>query len=151
MTRHPRIPALLAIALATLLGVGIFAATGQFRKTDLAHASLPELEKKIVGTTDGRVWLAYGDKLTELNRSDAAVKAYQHALDLQPDLPDARLKLGLALAHSNKDAFFDYVSRLTTNYPKLAVDLLKHPDLNPLHPDPRWNPALTAAQAQAVD
>ncbi len=144
----------MAIGLTLLLGLVIFAATGQFRSTDLAHASLQELEKKIVGTTDGRVWAAYGDKLREMGRFANAAKAYQRAVDLKPDLLDARLNQGLALGQSNADAFFDYVTRLSMNYPKVAVNLMARPELSgikALTSDPRWELTKTAAQAQAVD
>jgi tetratricopeptide (TPR) repeat protein len=154
MTQHARIPAIVAISLTALVGLGIFAATGQFRSTDLAHASLQDLEKKIVGSADGRVWLAYGDKLRERGQFDNAVKAYARAVDLQPDLVDARLNLGVALGQSKPDAFFDYVSRLATNYPKVAVNLMERPELGAiktLTADPRWELTRTAAQAQAVD
>ncbi len=154
MTQHPRIPAIVAIGLTALVGLAIFAATGHFRTTDLSHASLADLEKKIVGTADGRIWLAYGDKLRQAGRLDSAAKAYQRAADLQPDLIDARLKQGLALGQSNPDAFFDYVSRLSMNYPKVAVNLMDRPELaalKSLTSDPRWEITRTAAQAQAVD
>ncbi len=151
MTRHARNPATAAIVATALLGLGLFAATGQFRKTDLAHASLEELETKIVGSTDGRVWAAYGDKLREMDRFESAAKAYQRALELQPDLTDARLRQGLSLGQSNADAFFNYVGRLSMNYPKLAVNLMDRPELSALHADARWEPAALAALAQAVD
>ena len=152
MTRHARIPAIVAIGLTVLFGLGIFAATGQFRHTDLAHASLQELESKIVGSTDGRVWMAYGDKLSEAGKFDAAAKAYQRSLELKPDLLDARLKRGMALGQSaNANAFFDYVGRLSISYPKLAVDLMARPEVSPMRADLRWEPAQTAAQSQAVD
>jgi hypothetical protein len=154
MTQHPRIPAIVAIGLTALVGLAIFAATGQFRTTDLSHASLSDLEKKIVGATDGRIWLAYGDKLREMGRLPNAAQAYQRAVELQPDLIDARLKQGLALGQTHPDAFFDYVSRLSINYPKVAVNLMDRPELTALKTltaDPRWELAKTAAQAQAVD
>ena len=151
MTQHARIPAIAAIVLTALAGLGLFAATGQFRKADLAHASLEVLEKQAVGSEDGRVWLAYGDKLRELNQFTNSAKAYQRALELQPDLTDARLKQGLSLGQDSADAFFDYVGRLSMSYPKVAVDLLDRPELRALHADPRWEPAVSGAQAQAVD
>jgi tetratricopeptide (TPR) repeat protein len=151
MTRYARKPALVAMGVTALLGLGLFAATGQFRKTDLSHATLEELEKKIVGSTDGRIWVAYGDKLREKDRFENAAKAYQRALELQPDLADARLKQGLTLGQYSKDAFFDYVGRLVISYPKLAVNLMARPELSALHADPRWEPAAAAAMAQAVD
>lgn len=114
--------------------------------------SLPELEKKIVGSHDGGVWLAYGNTLRDLGRFDSAAKAYQRALDFQPELVDARLGLGISLGQcNNKDPFFDYAARLSASYPKLAVDLLGRPELHPLHGDARWDPIYTAAKAQAVD
>ncbi len=154
MVQHPRIPAIVAIGLTALGGLGFFAASGQFRTTDLAHASLSDLERKIVGSTDGRIWLAYGDKWRALGRFDNAAKAYQRAVELQPDLIDARMKQGLALGQSNPDAFFEYVSRLSMNYPKVAVNLMERPELGAiktLTSDPRWELAKTGAQAQAVD
>ena len=151
MTQHARIPAIAAIILTALAGLGLLAATGQFHKTDLAHASLEELEKQALSSTDGRVWLAYGDKLCERDQFASSAKAYQRALELQPDLTDARLKQGLSLGQYNADAFFDYVARLSMSYPKVAVDLLDRPELRALHADARWEPAVSGAQAQAVD
>jgi len=151
MTTHERIPAIAAIVLTALAGLGLLAATGQFHRTDLAHASLEELEKQAAGSEDGRVWLAYGDKLREMEQFASSAKAYQRALELQPDLTDARLKEGLALGQSSADAFFDYVAKLSMSYPKVAVNLLERPELRALHADARWEPAATGAQAQAVD
>jgi tetratricopeptide (TPR) repeat protein len=140
------------MGLTALLGLGIFAATGQFRTTDLGHASLEDLEKRIVGSTDGRVWMAYGDKLRQTDKFEAAAKAYERALELQPDLNDARLKKGMALGQAaDANAFFAYVAKLSGTYPKLAVDLMARPEVSGMRADPRWDPAQTAAQAQAVD
>ena len=151
MTQHARIPAIAAIVLTALAGLGLFAATGQFRRTDLAHAPVEELEKRAAGSTDGRVWLAYGDKLREMDQFASSVKAYQRALELQPDLTDARLRQVLSLGQSDANAFFDYVAKLSMSYPKVAVDLMDRPELRALHGDPRWEPAASGAQAQAVD
>jgi tetratricopeptide (TPR) repeat protein len=154
MTQHGRIPAIVAIVLTALVGLGVFALTGQFGTTDLAHATLQDLEKRIVGSKEGRVWKAYGDKLREQGRYDAAAKAYHKAVELQPDLMDARLNEGVALGQWNADAFFDYVSQLTMNYPKVAVNLMERPELGAiktLTSDARWEMAKTAAQAQAID
>src|SRR5436305_10957451 len=89
MTTHPRIPALVAMIFTATLGLLVLAATGQFRTTDLSHATLEQLEKKITTSQDGRVWLAYGDRLRETNKPDAAAKAYERAIAYQPDLTDA--------------------------------------------------------------
>jgi tetratricopeptide (TPR) repeat protein len=151
MTRHKRIPALAALLLSAAAGLAILAATGQFKTPDLQHESLDSLEKQIVSTRDGRIWLAYGDKLREAGRPDSAAKAYQRALELQPDLTAARLDWGLALAVFNADGFFDYANRLAADYPKLAVNLLERPELSPLHGDARWEPTFAAAQSQAAD
>ena len=145
---------MVAIGLTALVGLAVFAASGQFRTTDLAHASLADLEKKIVGSTDGRVWAAYGDKLRDLDRFDNAARAYQRAIDLQPDLLDARLYLGVTLGQSNPNAFFEYVARLAMNYPKTAVNLMERPELGAIRAltsDARWELTRTAAQAQVVD
>jgi hypothetical protein len=62
------------------------------------------------------------------------------------------LNEGLALGQSrDADAFFAYYTRLSANYPKLAVDLLERPELAPLRSDVRWEPAASSARAQAVD
>jgi tetratricopeptide (TPR) repeat protein len=154
MTQHARIPAIMAIGLTALVGLGIFAVTGQFRAPDLAHLSLQDLEKEIIGSTDGRVWLAYGDKLREAGQYDIAAKAYQKAVDLQPDLVDARLNQGLVLGQSNPDAFFEYVSQLSMNYPKVAANLMERSELGAikaLTSDPRWELTKSGVHAQAVD
>jgi hypothetical protein len=158
MTRHARIPAFIAMVLTAAVGLAIFAVTGQFRTTDLAHATLADLEKKIVGNQDARVWLAYGDRLREAARYDMAAQAYHRAGELQSELVEARLGEGLALGQaavgksgSAADGFFEYVTRLSGAYPKVAVDLLDRPELRPLHADERWAPAAAGAKAQAVD
>ena len=158
MIRHPRIPAIVGMAATAAIGLGILAATGQFRTTDVAHASLPVLEKKIAdGSKDGRVWLAYGDRLREVTHYDMAVRAYQKALEFMPELREARVGQGLALGQAagggkeKADAFFEYVERLTSLYPKVAMDLLARSELRPLHADVRWAPAVAAANVQGVD
>ena len=152
MTRHRRLPALLAITVTAAAGLGILAGTGQFRTTDLAQASLQDLEKKIIDSQDGHLWLAYADKLLQARQPESAIKAYQRAISYQPDLLDARLNLGLAFgAAKDADAFFDYVGRLCVNYPKLADDLMKRPELTALHGHARWEAAAATARAQAID
>jgi len=164
MTRHNRIPALIAIGATLAIGLGLFALTGQFKKVNAAQASLVQLEKEIQkGTKDGHVWLAYGERLRKAGardpkQFDAASRAYQKALEFAPDLLEARLDLGLALGQKalGKDPkeaspFFEYVSKLSGIYPKIAVDLLSRPELRLLHADERWAPAAAGARAQAVD
>ena len=152
MTRHPRIPAIVALLVTAGAGLGILAATGQFRTTDQSHATLEELEMKIIGSQDGQLWLAYGDKLMAAGQPYVAAKAYERAVLYQGDLADARVNLGLALGQVNDpDAFFDYVGRLCINYPKLADDLMRRPELAPLQGHERWEPTQTTARAQAVD
>lgn len=152
MTQHRRMPALLAMLLSAGLGMGILAATGQFRGTDLAHASLQEIEKKAVGCTDGRVWSAYGDKLREAGRFSSAAKAYRRALEYQPELADARLAEGIALAQAKEaDSFFDYVTQLAMSYPRQAADLMDRAETQPMHADARWEPTSALVQAQSVD
>lgn len=152
MTRHARIPALLAMALSAALGLGILAGTGQFRANDLASASLDSLEKQIVGSTDGTVWQAYGDKLRQSDRFASAAKAYERALEYAPELQGARRHRAIALARSGEaDAFFAYFSRLAMTYPILASSLLDSPDLAPMRTDPRWEPTAASARAQAID
>lgn len=158
MTRYRRIPAFVAIGLTVVAGLGLFAATGQFRSTDLAYATLGELENKAYGSNDARVWLAYGDKLRTAGRFEDSAKAYARAISLQEAegdpraVTEARIKEGMALGQaSNADAFFTYVGRLSMNYPKLAVDLMERPEVSGKRSDPRWEPTRVAAQSQAVD
>ena len=152
MRLYPRLPALVAMVLTAAIGLGLMAGTGQFRTTDLSHATLAELEKQIVHTQDGKVWLAYGDKLLEEHRTDPAMKAFQRAAALQPDLVEARIKMGIAIGQGgNADAFFTYISRLCISYPKVAADLLERPELSSLHTHPKWDEAVVSAKAQAVD
>jgi hypothetical protein len=152
MTRHPRIPAALALLVSGALGFGLLAGTGQFRAKDLASASVEDLEKRIVGSTDGTIWEAYGDKLRAAGRFATASKAYDRALALAPDLPGPRLHRAVALAQAgDADAFFTYFSALSMTHPKLASDLLDRPELAPMRQDPRWSPAAANARAQAID
>jgi tetratricopeptide (TPR) repeat protein len=152
MTRHARIPAMIAIALSATLGLGILAGTGQFRAKEAAGASLEELEKRIVGSRDGAVWEAYGDKLRASGRFASAAKAYERALEFQPDLTGARLQRAIALSEArDADGFFTYFARLSVQYPKLAADLLERAELAPIRTDDRWAPAAASARAQAID
>lgn len=152
MTRHPRIPAAVAMVLSGALGLGLLAGTGQFRPSDLASATLEDLEKQIVGSSDAALWEAYGDKLRAAGRFSTAAKAYDRALSLAPDLPGARTHRAVALAQANDaDGFFAYFSKLSLTSPKLASDLLERPELAPLRQDARWSPAAASARAQAID
>jgi tetratricopeptide (TPR) repeat protein len=152
MTLHPRIPALAALVLSSALGLGIMAATGQFRATNLEKMTREELEKRIVDCKDAAVWIAYGDKLQAANRFTDAVLAYEKALALQPEASDARISIAIALGRAdNPDKFFAYFSRLTSSYPKLALGLLENSQLSAVKSDLRWEPAAAAARAQAVD
>jgi tetratricopeptide (TPR) repeat protein len=145
-------PAFIALVASSAIGFGALAATGQFRSTNLDSATLADLEKRIVDCQDGAIWIVYGDKLQASARYPDAVKAYEKALGLQPNSVEARIKIAIALGQEkNSDNFFGYFSRLSSSYPKLAVDLLERPELTSLKSDPRWEPAAAAARAQAVD
>jgi len=151
MTRHARIPAIVAMVLSGGLGVGILAGTGQFHAAGAA-GSLAELEKKIVGSKDGTVWEAYADQLRATGRFSTAAKAYERALEYSPQLTNARVHRALALAQAKEaDAFFAYFSRLSIMYPKQAADLLERPELAEMRNDARWAPAAASARAQAID
>ena len=157
MIRHARIPAVVAMVVTATIGLAVFAATVQFRRSDVSHMSLADLEKKIVGSKDARVWLAYGDRQRDQGRFDRAAQAYQKAAELQGDLMEARLGQGLALGQAaaggkeKADAFFEYVVRLAGMYPKVALQLMERPELRPLHADERWDPTAAGVKAQAVD
>jgi hypothetical protein len=152
MTRHARIPAFAALLITAASGVALLAATGQFRSANLAQISLDDLEKRIIDCKDPAVWCAYGDKLRIAGRFPAAAMAYQRAVDLQPDLTSARMNIAIVLGLANHaDAFFAYFSKLSAAYPKLAVDLLDRPELSAMRSDSRWDPAASAARAQALD
>lgn len=144
-------PAILVFLGVLGAGLLVFAATGQFRsaRTD---QPLEALERQIVGSTDGRLWCTYGDRLAQSRQFASAAKAYARAAALAPDLPDVRLKQGLALGQSgDAAAFFDYVSRLATMYPKLAADLMDRQELLALHADPHWASTQATVRAQAMD
>jgi len=134
------------------LGLGVLAAMGQFRVKELSRMTVEELEKRVAASRDGAVWCAYGDKLREAGQFGAAVKAYEKAVEFGPELVEARLNAGVALAQANNpDAFFAYVGRLAINYPKVAVDLMERGEVRGLRGDARWGPAEAGARAQAVD
>ena len=134
------------------VGLGALAAMGQLRARPLSRMTLEELEGKIVGSSDGAVWCAYGDKLLAAGKFPAAAKAYEKAVEFGPDLVEARLNEGVALAEA-KDAegFFAYVGKLTINHPKVAVDLLERAEVRGMQGDLRWSPVAASAKAQAVD
>jgi tetratricopeptide (TPR) repeat protein len=152
MICHARMPAVIAMALTAAVGLGIMAATGQFRTTDISQATLEQLEKRIATSQDGQVWMAYGDKLRAAGRPEAAAEAYERAVRYQPDLAEARLKLGLALAAGKEaDLFFDYVLKLCIHDAGLADDLMKRPELAPLQGHARWQSTAVTARARAID
>jgi Flp pilus assembly protein TadD len=152
MTQHPRLPALAAIVITALAGVAFLAGAGQFRSGDKLDTSLEALEKKIIDCKDGQTWNAYGDRLRETGRFASAAKAYQQALKFQPDLENAMMYGGVALAQAgDADACFAYISKLTTRDPKKAVNLMGMPEMAGMKKDARWAMAYSSAQAQAMD
>ncbi len=152
MNRHPRLPAIFAAMAAGVLGLGILVGTGQFRSSDLSDSSLAALEQRVVGSRDGTLWSAYGDKLRSIGSFASAAKAYERAVEFKPELVVARANAALALGQSkDADAFFAYFNRLTAINPKLAVDLLDRQELAAMRADPRWEMAAANAREQAQD
>ena len=151
MRTHPRWPAVLVFSGILGGGLLLFAATDQF-KTDRTDLPLESIERQIVNSTDPRLWYQYGEKLAASREFASAAKAYQRAVELAPNLTDARLNRGLALGQSgDAAAFFDYVNQLATMYPKLAADLMQRSELAALHADARWASTQATVQAQAMD
>ena len=56
MTRHARIPAFAALAIASAVGIGLLAGTGQFRTASVSAISLEEMAKSMVDCKDGSRW-----------------------------------------------------------------------------------------------
>ena len=156
MRHHARIPAFLAAALTAALGLSALYAGGLFAPGP--NSDLIALEKQIAaGTADAGTWQSYGDTLRTAHRFGHAAAAYRRALELQPDLRDARLNLGLSLGQASNsdtagpDAFFAFINDLMLSEPKLAVDILDRQELAPLRADARFAPVYQNAKAQAAD
>jgi len=151
MQTHPRWPAILVFVGVLGAGLLLFAATGQFG-TARGDMPLESIERQILQSTDPKLWCLYGEKLSAAGQFASSAKAYERAVELAPNLTDARLNRGLALGRSgDARAFFDYINQLAIMYPKLAADLLQRSELAPLHADARWASTEAAVKAQAMD
>ncbi len=154
MKRYSRIPALLVFVLALLGGIAALAAAGLLRRGGASGAdlSLPAIERQIVGSADPKLWSLYGQKLSDAGQFASAAAAYKRAAELSPDDTSLQLNEGLALGRAGSaNDFFDFVTRLSQMYPKLAADLMARPELSALHADARWSPTQATVQAQALD
>src|SRR4051794_50468 len=112
MTRHPRLPALIVLVVATSLGALYLVAWGQVEKYwKGGNQNLDALRKQVeaegkAGTVSAQTWLAYADALANAKRFAAASDAYKEVISLQPGKRDAKFQCGLALAQAGASGPF---------------------------------------------
>jgi Tfp pilus assembly protein PilF len=156
MTRYARKPAAAVLVLSFGAGLGVLAATGQFRAGGVGGDAIDVLERAIAsGKNDWQTWAGYGAALQQTHRYVHAAAAYGRALELQPDveaLSKLRFNEGVCLAQAgDADKFFAFFTHLTAADPKAAVDLLERAEVSGMRGDARWAGAAATARAQAAD
>ena len=154
MSRHPRQPATLILALAVLLGLGYVSfSKGARSYYSLQQATLEQLERAVAAPQpQPQAWWLYGQRLSEHGRHRHAAAAYARFLETTPYHREGRFRCGLALAQAgDADAFFAFARDLAYTEPKLAVDLLDRPESRPHLAQPRFQALAQDARLHAMD
>jgi tetratricopeptide (TPR) repeat protein len=84
---------ILIAALAAVFGCG-----GRPENSNVANTDNAEQVSAFVSITDPNQALAEGNRLMDENDTLKAIEAYRRAIELDPDLPEAHFKLGIAYA-----------------------------------------------------
>ena len=172
MTRHPRTPALIILAVAALLGGFYVTAWGRIEKLwkKTGDQTVESLEKRIAaeGKTPAGVsaatWRAYAEALADAKRFAAAAAAYKEVIALQPGQRDPKFQRGLALAQAGKqpganpdearaaaDEFYSFQKELVYGEAKIAVDLFDRPEGQKYLAEERFVSLAKEAKNQAMD
>jgi tetratricopeptide (TPR) repeat protein len=154
MLQHPRIPALIALAVTLAIGMVaycIFSADDTAARG--AGATLEQLELVIAsGQADAATWFHYGERLREAGRFSHAAQAYKKVLELEHYHAEARFNCALALAQSgNGEEFYFFMEDVTRDYPKRAVDIFDRPEVARYLSEPRFQEMRREAQNLAMD
>ncbi len=158
MLQHPRIPALVALAVTLALGSFFFwlgsaksNATPNFSAS--RQASIEQLELAIANSTaDATTWFFYGERLRETGRFSHAAQAYRKVLETEPYHREARFHCALSLAQSgNGDEFFAFMDDVTRNFAKMAVDIFERREVAQYLSQQRFQEMRREAQNLAMD
>ncbi len=157
MARHRRLPALVILLSACVVGAGYLTGWGKRMSfseiVGQSDGAMAELETAIRdGKATAGTWRAYGDLLLGRKAYGEAAEAIRRAIELSPADQELRMELGLALAGGkNREGFLDFMNGFVFSEPKLAVDLFERPECRGYLRDPAFAPLYRDAKGQAVD
>lgn len=154
MLQHPRIPALIALAVTLAIGAVVFwITTADGNAAHGSSATLEQLELTIANEqADATTWFHYGERLREAGRFTHAAQAYKKVLESEPYHPQARFNCALALAQSgDADEFYAFMDDVTRNFAKRAVDIFERPEVARYLSQPRFQEMRRDAQNLAMD
>ena len=160
MKRYPRMPALIVLTVAVLLGAAYVVAWGRVEKywKKGGDQTLEALRKRVEteGKTDKGVsaetWGAYADALVNAKQFGAAADAYKEVIALQPGKRDPRFQCGLALAQAGAaDPFYDFLKEMVYSDAKVTEDLFARPEAQPYLKEERFASLAKEAKNQAMD
>jgi hypothetical protein len=156
MNRYNRLPALVILLVATVLGVayawGWDRMERWFKKTP-DPLSIEALEKKITaGDKSAATWLAYANALGDAKQYSSAANAYKQVLAIEPFKREARFQCGIMLAQADRaDDFYEFQKSLVYSEAKLAVELFERPETQKFLSQERFKLLFAEAKNQAMD
>src|SRR4051812_21866902 len=160
MKRYPRMPALMVLVGAALLGAVYVVAWGRVEKywKNGGDQTLDGLRKRVEaeGKTpkgvSAETWLAYADALLGAKQFGPASDAYKEVIALQPSRRDPKFQCGLALAQAGEaNPFYDFLKELVYGDAKVAEDLFGRPEAQPYLKEDRFASLAKEAKNQAMD
>lgn len=155
MSRYPRLPAVLVLAVAIALSAAYVSAM-QRRVARTTKVRSLEVLEKVIARPDATAadWSEYGQKVMARKEYTKAAMAFRNAMN-KADAPkakeQARLDCAIALAHSNGDEFYEFVHDMVNSDPGLTKTILEQPDSLPYLKQPRFAALLQDAKAQILD
>jgi len=114
-------------------------AVARLRVNDFAGAAtiLEQVTRREPG--NGRAWRNLGLAEQKLNHPDQAAAAYQHALQVEPDVPTPLLQLAtLSAAKQDKEKAFEWLNKAKATHKIDMTDMEVTPELASLKSDPRY-------------
>jgi len=152
MNRYSRKPAV-AVMVATLLAAGSYVYNTRADVRAVQGPALAELERAIANPDAGmETWMAYADRLLQERRYAHAAAAYERVLETDPYSWTANLQCATALGQAGAaDPFHDFLTRLLSREPRLALDILSRPVAQSYLRAERFQLLLQRAKAQSMD